>query len=385
MTHQKLIVEADGGSRGNPGPSGSGAVVIDAETGLVITEISTFGGVATNNVAEYKAVLAGLTEAFRHNPSASVIVRMDSKLVVEQMSGNWKIKHPDMQVLGIEVQRLIAGKDVTWTWIPREQNTLADALANEAMDSEKDVIRHVDKREVVSSASIEYNPTLPSSLRAPGNVTEPMTTLILVRHGRTSLTETHKISGGGGDDPNLSELGKTDANSVASLLSGFGRAGVFPHIPAVTAVVSSPMNRARDTATIIAQKLGLDVSIEENLREISFGDWDGHTNQQVSELWPEQFAAWRGSWELSPPNGESLAVFDERTRVARKNILDKFSGETVVVVAHVMPIRGFVSLALEAGAAGYWATQVAPCSVTVVRHWGASHSELVTTNFTGHL
>jgi probable phosphoglycerate mutase len=385
MTQQKLVVEADGGSRGNPGPSGSGAVVIDAETGLVITEISTFGGVATNNVAEYKAVLAGLTEAFRHNPTASVTVRMDSKLVVEQMSGNWKIKHPDMQVLGIEVQRLIAGKDVTWTWIPREQNTLADALANEAMDSERDVIRHIDTREVVSSASLEYNPVLPSSLRAPGNVNEPMTTLILVRHGRTALTEAHKISGGGGDDPHLSELGNADANAVASLVSGFGRGGVFSHIPAATAVVSSPMNRTRDTAKIISQKLGLETSVEENLREISFGDWDGQTNDQVNELWPEQFSAWRGSWELSPPNGESLEVFDSRIRVARQNILQKFSGETVVVVAHVMPIRGFVSLALEAGAAGYWVTQVAPCSVTIVRHWGPDQSELVTTNFTGHL
>lgn len=385
MTLQRLIVEADGGSRGNPGPSGSGAVVIDAETALVITEISTFGGVATNNVAEYKAVLAGLTEAFRHNSTASVTVRMDSKLVVEQMTGNWKIKHPDMQVLGIEVQKLIAGKDVTWIWIPREQNTLADALANEAMDSERDVIRHIDNREVPSSASIEFNPVLPSSLRAPDNISEPMTTLILVRHGRTLDTEAHKIAGGRGDDPNLSELGKVDANSVATLLTSFGRGGVFSHIPAVTAVVSSPMKRTLDTANIISQKLGLEISVEENLREISFGDWDGHTNEQVRQLWPEQFSEWRGSWELAPPNGESLAAFDARIRVARQNILENFSGETVVVVAHVMPIRGFVSLAIEAGPPGYWATQVAPCSVTIVRHWGSSHSELVTTNFTGHL
>ena len=136
MTSATFIVEADGGSRGNPGPSGSGAIIIDAESGKVITEISKFGGIATNNVAEYRAVIAGLTEAFQHNPQASVIVRMDSKLVVEQMAGTWKIKHPDMQLLGIEVQKLIAGKNVTWTWIPREQNARADALANEAMDND---------------------------------------------------------------------------------------------------------------------------------------------------------------------------------------------------------------------------------------------------------
>jgi broad specificity phosphatase PhoE/ribonuclease HI len=385
MTLQKLIVEADGGSRGNPGPSGSGAVVIDAETGLVITEISTFGGIATNNVAEYKAVLAGLNEAFKHNPRASVTVRMDSKLVVEQMSGNWKIKHPDMQVLGIEVQKLISGKDVTWVWIPREQNTLADALANEAMDSEVNVIRHLDNREITSSAAIEYNPTSPSSVRAPGEVTEPMTTLILVRHGRTPLTEAHKISGGTGDDPSLSELGRSDAKAVAQLISSFGRGGTFAHVPAPTAVVSSPMNRTLETAKIIAENLNVEISVEEHLREISFGDWDGHTNDDVKRLWPEEFSSWRGSWELSPPNGESLAVFDNRIREVRESLLTKFAGKTVVVVAHVMPIRGFIGLALGAGPSGYWVTQVAPCSVTVIRQWGTDHSELVTTNFTGHL
>jgi len=385
MTFQKLIVEADGGSRGNPGPSGSGAVVIDAETGLVITEISTFGGIATNNVAEYKAVLAGLIEAFKHNPSASVTVRMDSKLVVEQMSGKWKIKHPDMQALGIEVQKLISGRDVTWVWIPREQNTLADALANEAMDSEVNVVRHLDNREIPSTASIEYNPTFPSSVRAPGETTEPLTTLILVRHGRTPLTEEHKISGGTGDDPSLSELGRADAAAVAQLVSSFGRTGTFAHVPAPTVVVSSPMKRTLETAKLIAEKLNAEVILEDKLREISFGDWDGHTNDEVKRLWSEEFSSWRGSWELSPPNGESLAAFDERIRVARESLLEKFAGKTVVVVAHVMPIRGFISLALDAGASGYWVTQVAPCSVTVVRQWGTEHSELVTTNFTGHL
>ncbi|MEY4554598.1 MAG: hypothetical protein RL197_1025 [Actinomycetota bacterium] len=385
MTLQKLIVEADGGSRGNPGPSGSGAVVIDAETGLVVTEISTFGGIATNNVAEYKAVLAGLVEAFKHNPSASVTVRMDSKLVVEQMSGNWKMKHPDMQVLGIEVQKLISGKDVTWVWIPREQNSLADALANEAMDSEASVVRHIDQREIPTSAAIEFNPTFPSSIRAPGEATEPMTTLILVRHGRTPLTEAHKISGGTGDDPSLSELGRADAKSVAQLISSFGRGGAFAHIPAPTVVVSSPMNRTLETARIIAEQLNVGVSSEENLREISFGDWDGHTNDEVKRLWPNEFSSWRGSWELSPPNGESLATFDARIRVARESLLQKFSGKTVVVVAHVMPIRGFIGLTMDAGPSGYWVTQVAPCSVTVVRQWGTDLSELVAANFTGHL
>jgi probable phosphoglycerate mutase len=385
MSSEELIIEADGGSRGNPGPSGSGAILIDAQSQKVIAEISTFGGVATNNVAEYRAVIAGLTEAFRYNPRASVIVRMDSKLVVEQMSGNWKIKHPDMQVLGIEVQKLVAGKDVEWTWIPREQNTRADALANEAMDTEQDRIRNFESHEVQSSTSLEFNPLSPSSIRAPGEVGEPLTTLILVRHGRTALTEAHKISGGTGDDPNLSKLGHEDASAVAKLIDGFGAGGNFAHLSRPTAVIASPMQRTRETAGHIAGLLGLPVETLEELREISFGDWDGHTNEEVAKLWPEVFNAWRGSWTLSPPNGESLETFDHRIRDARSKILEKFRGQTVVIVAHVMPIRGFLTLALEAGPSGYWRPQVAPCSVSVIRHWGENFAELVTANFTAHL
>lgn len=86
----KLIIEADGGSRGNPGPSGSGAVVFNAETGETLAEISKYIGVATNNVAEYNALIAGLEECYRIDPHAEVVVRMDSKLVIEQMAGGWK-------------------------------------------------------------------------------------------------------------------------------------------------------------------------------------------------------------------------------------------------------------------------------------------------------
>ena len=92
----KLIIEADGGSRGNPGLSGAGAVVIDAASGNILREISEAVGIATNNVAEYSVVIFALEVAFEIDPAAEIVVRMDSKLVVEQMSGGWKIKHPDM-------------------------------------------------------------------------------------------------------------------------------------------------------------------------------------------------------------------------------------------------------------------------------------------------
>ncbi|WP_327182741.1 bifunctional RNase H/acid phosphatase [Streptomyces sp. NBC_01334] len=134
---RELIVEADGGSRGNPGPAGYGSVVIDAATGETLVERAEYIGVATNNVAEYRGLVAGLRAARELDPSATVRVRMDSKLVVEQMSGRWKIKHPDMKPLAAEAARILPPGQVTYEWMPRERNKHADRLANEAMDAGK--------------------------------------------------------------------------------------------------------------------------------------------------------------------------------------------------------------------------------------------------------
>lgn len=128
-----LVVEADGGSRGNPGIAAGGAVVIDAD-GQVLTEVGVYVGVASNNVAEYNGLLAGLSAAFERDPDASVHVRMDSRLVVEQMTGRWKVKHPDMQRLVRQAHEVIAGRDVTFEWVARLSNARADKAANEAMD-----------------------------------------------------------------------------------------------------------------------------------------------------------------------------------------------------------------------------------------------------------
>jgi probable phosphoglycerate mutase len=133
---RRLLVEADGGSRGNPGAAGYGAVVRDATTGELLAEVSESIGRATNNVAEYSGLLAGLRAAGRLAPGAEAEVRMDSKLVVEQMSGRWRIKHPDLRALAAEAQQAARALGrVTYTWVPRERNTHADRLANQAMDS----------------------------------------------------------------------------------------------------------------------------------------------------------------------------------------------------------------------------------------------------------
>ncbi|MDQ2797640.1 MAG: reverse transcriptase-like protein, partial [Actinomycetota bacterium] len=139
-THgRRLVVEADGGSRGNPGVAGYGALVRDAGTGTVLAERAAPLGKRSNNVAEYRGLIAGLQSAVAIDPAASVEVRMDSKLVIEQMAGRWKIKHEDMRTLALEANELVrriqsAGGSLSWTWIPRERNKAADKLSNDGMD-----------------------------------------------------------------------------------------------------------------------------------------------------------------------------------------------------------------------------------------------------------
>ncbi len=131
---------ADGGSRGNPGPAGAGAVVFD-NLGKRVIEVSDFLGIATNNIAEYEAILRGLTklakefspEIIRATPLA---IRMDSKLVIEQLKGNYKVKHPNLVPRYLEVKNTLARSfgSVTFEHVYRENNKDADVLANRAMD-----------------------------------------------------------------------------------------------------------------------------------------------------------------------------------------------------------------------------------------------------------
>jgi broad specificity phosphatase PhoE/ribonuclease HI len=371
----KLIIEADGGSRGNPGMSGAGAVVLDAATGNILREISEAVGIATNNVAEYSALIFALEAAFEIDPAAEIVVRMDSKLVVEQMSGRWKIKHPDMLSLGARVQQLIKGKSVEFVWIPREQNVLADALANKAMDGEP----------AAAAAAVEFNHAAPSSIRAPHSSVTDATTLIMVRHGRTALTEGRKISGGDGENPDLSELGNKDASDVALELSRVGVSGTFSFLERPAVVIHSPVKRAAQTATKIAQKLGAEQVELADLREIGFGDWDGLTHEELFVGHEEHYQRWRGSYEVAPPNGESLKDFDVRVNRSLDFILENFAGKTVVVVAHVMPIRGLLRIANDASVAGFWRVDLGPASISIARFWGREGAEIVCVNSTSHL
>ena len=128
-----FMLYADGGSRGNPGEAAFGAVI--SESGKVLVELSERIGVATNNVAEYSGLIAGLRAINRLDPSAQVLVRMDSKLIVEQMSGNWKIKNPEMRKMAIQAKDAHPAHLIRYEWIPRELNSDADSLVNLALDS----------------------------------------------------------------------------------------------------------------------------------------------------------------------------------------------------------------------------------------------------------
>ena len=131
-----VTVYFDGGSRGNPGPAAIGAVVVDAavDPPRVLTTVSETIGVATNNVAEYRAVIAGL-EAALALAARSVSVRGDSKLVIEQLAGRWRVKHPGLQPLYERARALLGGfEHVDLQHVRRERNTDADALVNAALD-----------------------------------------------------------------------------------------------------------------------------------------------------------------------------------------------------------------------------------------------------------
>jgi ribonuclease HI len=131
-----VIVFADGGSRGNPGPSAIGAVVIDTSTTppTRLAAVSERIGTTTNNVAEYKAVIAGLQAAQQFSPR-TVHVRADSKLVIEQLAGRWKVKQPHLKPLHAHATALLESfYQVDLAHVPREENAEADALVNAALD-----------------------------------------------------------------------------------------------------------------------------------------------------------------------------------------------------------------------------------------------------------
>ncbi|MFB6633106.1 bifunctional RNase H/acid phosphatase [Streptomyces sp. NPDC056362] len=551
---REVVVEADGGSRGNPGPAGYGAVVLDPATGETLAETAEFIGVATNNVAEYKGLVAGLKAARELFPDATVHVRMDSKLVVEQMSGRWKIKHPDMKPLAAEAGRVFPSGRVRYEWIPRERNKHADRLANEAMDAGKrgrpwepsgstaaldasaarnaatpppsgppgDATAGAARARAALTASASTGsgttaspqtastggtgtgawpgavtrPTAPGTVQddglfalpedgpedslpglpgsgqgeglsglsgpsegslsaaeeaiadsvasgdfeaeagalartghaagsapagpAPAGTVGPAAvpdtapavpdtappapataaaaqpqapaaprqgwtgpdmgapaTFVLLRHGETALTPEKRFSGSGGSDPELSAAGLRQAEAVAEALAARGT---------IQEIVSSPLTRCRQTAGAVAARLGLDVRVEQGLRETDFGAWEGLTFGEVRERHPEDLDAWLASPKAAPTGGgESFATVARRVAATRDRLTAAYAGRTVLLVTHVTPIKTLVRLALGAPPESLFRMELSAASISAVAYYADGNASVRLLNDTSHL
>ncbi|WP_370109579.1 bifunctional RNase H/acid phosphatase [Streptacidiphilus sp. MAP12-33] len=374
------MVEADGGSRGNPGPAGYGAVVRDGDTGELLAEAAEFLGRVTNNVAEYRGLIAGLRAAAAIDPTGTVEVRMDSKLVVEQMSGRWQVKHPDMKPLAAEARTAFPAGRVQYRWIPRKENKHADRLANEAMDAGQAGRAWEPKAAPMRPAAVEEplaepKPAVPVGWAAPADMGKP-TTFVLLRHGETALTPQKRFSGSGGDDPALSEHGRWQAERAAAAFAARGT---------IEAIVSSPLRRCRETAQASAEALGLEVRIEEALRETDFGSFEGLTFAEVKERQPEALDAWLASPKTAPPDGESFVAVSRRVAAARDRLLARYAGRTVLVVSHVTPIKTLVRLALGAPTESLYRMELSAAAVCSVQFYADGNASLRLFNDTSHL
>jgi broad specificity phosphatase PhoE/ribonuclease HI len=383
---RKLVIEADGGSRGNPGPAGYGAVVLDGSTGELLAEAWEFLGLATNNVAEYRGLIAGLRAAHDIDPTAYVEAKMDSRLVVEQMSGRWQVKHPDMRVLAREAADVASSfgrGHVTYTWIPRERNTRADRLANQAMDSSGSVKsgRSGGASSLSGSAASQPSVSLveqdtPPQAQAPAvlPLQGKASTLVLVRHGVTAFTIEKRFSGSG--DPPLIEAGRAQARMTGARLAARG---------GIDRIVASPLSRARETAQLLAKALGLEVELDDDLQEVDFGAWEGLTYPVVAERWPRELALWHGDPSISPPDGESYEELRHRITAVQQRLVNRHRGDTICVVTHSRPIAMFAATVLDAPLASLYRLQVDNAGISEIDYYEESPAMLRTFNDISHL
>ena len=363
----QVSMYCDGGSRGNPGVAGSGSVVYDA-SGETLGEIAyVVGKKSTNNVAEYYGLVRGL-EACREVGATHVDVFMDSQLVVEQMTGRWKIKHPDMQKLAREAREIASSfEKVTYTWVPRAKNKKADELSNVAMDA----AARGDNPGIVKGTGVwvgekrgepEDVDKQTHQTASPAHWTgtdAPRTRFILLRHGQTQHSAEQRFSGT--SDPELTDTGRDQARRAADALRKFGH---------IDAVVASPQARAQGTARIAAGALGLDVVVDEGLRELDFGDFEGLTREEAVARDAEAFETWQSSPNNAPPSGESLTAFHRRVTRARLKLQERYEGQTVLLVTHMTPVKSIVRQALGVNADLFKHLFLDLASISVVDFYG---------------
>ncbi len=405
-THRAVIVYSDGGSRGNPGPAGYGAVVFASDGSTVLAERAASLGRVTNNVAEYAGVIAGL-EAAKELGATGVTVRMDSKLVIEQLSGRWQVKHPDMKPLARKASGLLAGfAKVSLNWVPRAENSHADRLANEAMDAA--VRGEVWTAAGSASDPWQRSPDEPADLFSFGTVEEPVddpaaalpspvddaadaataleqsadrrisplsgaTKIIVVRHGETTWGADGRFAGR--EDVPLTSRGRRQASSVAGRVRPLG--------PGV--VLTSPLQRCRLTAEAIGARSGAPVVVHPGLVDGLLGEWTGCRPDEIERRWPTEFAGWRNDPDAAPPGGESFTEIRERVSPMIDDVVREYRGSTVVLVTHAATTKMILMAALGVQSAAAYRLRIDTASLSgfTVADDGATMVWAV--NETGHL
>jgi probable phosphoglycerate mutase len=247
---------------------------------------------------------------------------------------------------------------VSFEWVPREQNTRADRLANEAMDR------------AAGKPARTASPALPSWSPPTGTPTR----LLLVRHGSTAHSGEHRFSGR--NELPLDDQGQWQAGALAERMARLG---------GITAVVSSPLLRSVQTADAIAARVGVEVETVDGLAEVDFGAFEGLTAAEAEARYPAEYAAWLGSPEVAPPDGESFTALASRVRRAREAVLAAHPEQVVVVVTHVTPIKTLVRLALDAPPAALFRIHLDVASVSRLDYFGDGSSSLRLFNDVSHL
>jgi probable phosphoglycerate mutase len=308
---------------------------------------------------------------------------MDSKLVVEQMAGRWKIKHPDMRDLALQAHDLLATLgEVRWTWVPREANRAADRLSNLGMDGRrvdtlpealatrpKAVAPTTERTDPAEATAVGENPQPPAPSLAAS------TRLLLVRHAVTSFTEQGRVDGRGGADPDLSQAGLHQAEQTA--------AAVRTLVEGDVRVVTSALARARQTGATIADVLGVEPVLDDDWDEQSFGDWDGAVFTELAEQQSDDLMRlWRDR-DYRRPGGESLVELEARVFRAYEKALDA-AGTTVVVTSR-KPILVVLARVLGIAEERFWALSTDPASLTAVERWPDGRMSIPFVNRTSHL
>ena len=393
MSERRLVVETDGGSRGNPGPAAYGALVRDPTTGAVLAERAGDLGVVSNTVAEYTGLIEGLRAAVEIDPGARIDVRADSKLVVEQMSGRWQVKNEDMRRLAAQARVVRPPGQVTYTWVPRSANAAADALANEAMDTRQTIARDLVATAPGSAARMGTPPgsippraasTLaglaPRPSGAPSRFDDAApVTVVLVRHGETPLTVSRAYSGSSVPGPGLTGAGQAEAAAAAAVVVRIGH-DLWPDLAVPTVLIASPMVRTQETARVLGERLGLVAGTDARFAECDFGRWEGLTRAEIEAQDGSMLRTWHLDPTVRTPGGESVADVDARVRAVLDDLTRTHLGATVVVATHTVVVRAAVGMTLGAGLLGSMQVRVPPGSITIIRRW-PDDAELVVSGY----